>query len=570
METIIERVDDIPLLLSEFGQGNLIGLFDEHFLPHGNWTGASIGTVTVGFLAYILSCSDHRLSHVETWSSERLHTLQYGLATPLLRSKDFTDDKLGDLLDKFSDDDAWHKFEHAHNQSLINIYNLKLGLEPIRLDAMITQSHRSVGGGFEFGYSKQHRADLPQLKTMVATLDPLSMPLHSLTVSGNQSDDILYLPVIEKVIEDLKSSEQLFVGDSKMGSLEIRSYLQGKAHYYLVPLSKKQCSTKQLSQYLSQQAQELIDLTDVNQKGETIVKAQAFEIAEQMEDTANEVSWIERRLVVYSPVYAKSQQKRFEDRITKAKSEIGVLLEAKQGKKRLKTRAEIQAKVDNILKKYQVVPFIDVNINEKIILQTVRKYKNKPASIRKKQHFTLTFTINETAKKTHLKQLGWRVYGTNAPIKQLSTIKAVECYYNEYKIEHKFNELLNKITVLMPVYLGKPNRIKALIRLLLLALKYVSLMEYQVRNQLKDKKQKLKKLYQGNPNRATNQPTTNMILRRFRNIHLTIIKIENNIKVKITGLKKIHFKIMELLNINSNSYLGMEKLFFSCVDFSET
>ncbi|MBE9079386.1 hypothetical protein IQ241_19140 [Romeria aff. gracilis LEGE 07310] len=38
-----ERVDDIPLLLSQMGQLKLSELADEHFERHGNWQGLSLG-----------------------------------------------------------------------------------------------------------------------------------------------------------------------------------------------------------------------------------------------------------------------------------------------------------------------------------------------------------------------------------------------------------------------------------------------------------------------------------------------------------------------------------------------
>ena len=234
MNAKIERVDDMPLIIAEFQKSNLTGLLDEYFPDHGNWQGASGGQVALAFLTYVLSCSDHRISHVETWANQRINTLKYCLNNPALRSKDFTDDKLALLLDRYSDDDNWNPFEHAHNKRLIQVYNLDLALEPVRLDAFITQSHRPASEDFRFGHSKQHRSDLPQLKTMVATLDPLAMPLYSLTVSGNTSDDELYLPVIKELMQNLSLKDQLFVGDSKMGSLEIRRFLQLNEQDYLV------------------------------------------------------------------------------------------------------------------------------------------------------------------------------------------------------------------------------------------------------------------------------------------------------------------------------------------------
>lgn len=114
----------------------------------------------------------------------------------------------------------------------------------------------------------------------------------------------------------------------------------------------------------------------------------------------------------------------------------------------------------------------------------------------------------------------------------------------------------------MPVLLKKPNRIKALICLLLLALKFVSLIQYQVRQELSTTKQKLKELYPGNPGRATDQPTTNLILRAFQNIHLVIVSVDNKVYVNLEGIKPIYLKLLKLLKISPETYLGLNELFF--------
>ena len=61
-----------------------------------------------------------------------------------------------------------------------------------------------------------------------------------------------------------------------------------------------------------------------------------------------------------------------------------------------------------------------------------------------------------------------------------------------------------------------------------------------------------------------------MILRAFNNIHLTIVSVENKIHVKVSDLKPIQIKILQLLKIPPEIYLGMNQLFFSHFDFSET
>lgn len=570
MKSKIERVDDIPLLIAEMQKSDLSNQLGKYFPDHGNWQGISGGKVAVGFLAYVLSCSDHRISHVEKWASERHVTLGHCLAAPELVAKDFTDDKLGLLLDHYSNDEQWQAFEVAHDQGLINVHNLATTSEAIRLDAMITQSHRAATGDFQFGHSKQHRSDLPQMKTMVATLDPLAMPLFSVTVAGNTADDVLYLPVIEQLLTKVHLQYQLFVGDSKMGSLEIRGHLQKKEQYYLVPLSKTQCTPAQLNAYIDQRPSGLTNVTTTDKKGNVLLRAQAFESEEQIEDLISGICWTERRIIVYSPAYAKRQWISLDNRLFKAQEALKLLLQAKQGRKKLKTRTEIETAVLQILAKHKVQDLLDVKINERIESKRLQKYKERPSMVQKISHFDLEYTVNEENKAAQVQKLGWRAYACNAPIDKLNTTQVVECYRNEYKIEHKFDELLNRVTALMPVYLGRPNRIKALIRLLLLALKYVSLIEYQVRKELKTTKKTLKELYPGNSGRATGQPTTNMLLKAFKNIHLSIVSVENKIYVKVDDLKPIQLKILQLLKIPPESYLGMNQLSFFQLDFSET
>ncbi|MEJ7709667.1 MAG: hypothetical protein WKF84_07355 [Pyrinomonadaceae bacterium] len=67
-----ERVDDIPLLLSQLEKMRLSTLIDQHFPTHGNWKGLSLGKVIAGWLSFILSESNHRLNHVQPFIEQRL------------------------------------------------------------------------------------------------------------------------------------------------------------------------------------------------------------------------------------------------------------------------------------------------------------------------------------------------------------------------------------------------------------------------------------------------------------------------------------------------------------------
>jgi len=520
--------------------------------------------VTTAFLSHTLSRNDHRLSQIEDWASKRLYTLRYSLNEPDLKASDFSDDRLGALADKYADDETWYRFEQAHNQKLLQVYDLSPSNEAIRLDPMIVQSHRAVDDYFKFGFAKQHSSHLPQMKAMIATLDPLALPICSVIVPGNTADDVLYIPAIDQMLDYLPESGQLLVGDTKMDALAIRTHIQDKGHCYLMPLSLKQCSVEMLETYLSKQPTEkdLAIWQEEDKNGKSIIKAKAFETEAVIESPDGSYCWKERRIVVYSPAYAKRQRVGFEDRMAKAQAALDEVFVRKQGKKRPRKFADAKLAVNKILTKHRVNDFINTRIQTHQDTSTTRTYSDKPKKVKTLLSFSLEYEINQTAIEQHTQRMGWRVYATNALKQQLDTLQVVQCYRNQYKIEHKFDELLNRLTALMPLFLHKPHRIKALIRLLLLALKTATLIQYKVRERLKDTGQQLKQLYPGNPARATDRPTTNLLLKAFEYIDLVILYVENKIVFEITPLKPIQLKILELLEIPPERYTDINKFFF--------
>jgi transposase len=221
---ITERVDDIPLLLEQMQRMELPTLIDNHFPAHGNWYGLSLGWVSTIWLSSILSRGDHRLVHVEPWVANRLFTLETVTGQDVERL-DFTDDRLEIVLRCLSDDTRWAQFENRLNQHTVSVYDLTT--ERIQVDSTSASAYTSVGEGglFQFGHSKDHRPDLPQVKVMQAVLDPLGMPLATDVVSGKRADDPLYVPCIERVQHSLGRSGLLFVGDCKMTAHDTRAFV---------------------------------------------------------------------------------------------------------------------------------------------------------------------------------------------------------------------------------------------------------------------------------------------------------------------------------------------------------
>ena len=537
----VERIDDIPLICNELNSIQIASLINKHFPVHGNWQGTSIGTLCSVFLAYVLSESDHRLSHVEDWYSSLENVLRYSLSSPELSRLDCTDDRLGQMLDYLSDDGRYECFEKDLNKDIISVYSLlsdSIESKTIHVDATIGQSFKEPSSLFSMGYAKHRRKDLAQLKVMLSTIGSFGMPLCVEVVNGAVSDDILYLPMIERVEKTLESTGLLFVGDSKLGSMGNRCTISQKGHYYLTPLSRVQLPFSEL-QALVSSTDEFIYIGDNK-------AIKAFE--ERVKRQHEQHIWEERLIVAYSPTYAQAQIDQFDKQINQIEQSLKALTVVKQGKTPFKTEQELQQKMNDMLHKSKTSAFFDVAIQTTTQQTLVRKYGNKPQEIRLKHSFELTIKRNLQTIEDHKHILGWRVYATNAPLEALKTQNVIETYKDEYKVEYRFNQLHNKTAPLMPIYLQKDDRIKALVRLLMIAIKIQSIIQFKAREALKKTQSQVNELFPSNPGRKTNLPTAEMILKAFLNISLVIIVLnDKSLHIEISKLSDSQIYLLKIL-----------------------
>ena len=86
-------------------------------------------------------------------------------------------------------------------------------------------------------------------------------------------------------------------------------------------------------------------------------------------------------------------------------------------------------------------------------------------------------------------------------------------------------------------------------RLLSLALRVLTLVEYVVREALQAAGKSLRGLYAGNPKRETARPTTERLLKAFRGITLSIVRLPERTIRHVTPLSALQRRILELLGL---------------------
>src|SRR5262249_35078944 len=276
------------------------------------WTqrGLSWGWTAVIWLAYIVTEGDHRKVSMETYIKGMHHTLSH-LTAQSIAPLDFSDDRLSHLLKHLSKPAYWHAIERDLNERSIEIYDLAQHV--IRCDATtVSGAHEVTEEGLvQFGHSKDDPTR-PQIKVMIGSLDPLGMPLATDVLSGEQADDGLYIPLIQRIRTGWKTSGVLFVGDCKMSALETRAYLVRHQDLYLAPLPLTGATAAAMEAWITAgvtrgEAGELQRIWRTNDRGHEGLAAEGYELERTCGAPDRDLEWRERGLVGRSPLPANQQ-----------------------------------------------------------------------------------------------------------------------------------------------------------------------------------------------------------------------------------------------------------------------
>jgi transposase len=565
-EVQVERADDIPVIFGLLQKMRIQANIDQVIEPHGNWKGLSPGWLITLWLIHILSEHSHCMDRVREWVAKRLTILQK-LTGQAVTELDFTDDRLALCLQMLSQTDHWHEIEALLGRHMLRVYHL--GEEPtVRLDATTGTVHHDPESHtlFKVGKAKNGQYET-QYKMMLASLDPLGLPLAVDVVPGDRADDPLYLPCYRRVKQVLPESGVLVVGDSKMSALNTRAVIVAGDDFYLTSLAHLKDEPGLLEELLAPWADredelELVFLPeDLPEDGQAadpdLALACGFEVTRthQVEVAARSVEWQEHLLVVRSFQYAQTTQKLLHRRLDKAEKALKALTPSRgRGKRQIKDEANLLAAIQRIEEKYRVAGLFDYDYEQEVTERKVRAYGDKPARTERKVRFRLTVTRNQQAIAETEFRAGWRIYATNAPSGQLPLAQAVLAYRDQYIEENIFRRLQGKILSITPVYVQRDDHAKGLFHLLTLAARVLALGDHVAKLTLAQENAELAGIYPGNPKRSTATPTTERMLEAFDNINLMLMPVAGQTHYQVTPLTEVQMRILELWGLPATLY----------------
>jgi transposase len=574
IETQIENVDQLPVIYGLLQKMNVQATIDKVIQPHGNWQGLSVGWVVTIWLMHILTQHTHQMDCVEAWVGKHRLVLRK-LTRQKVTALDFTDDRLALCLRYLSPAERWTQLENRLTRGVLQVYSLKQKLPTrwlMRLDATVGSVGHDAANHTLFQVGKAKNGLYATLfKMMVASLDPLGIPVAVDVVAGNRADDPLYVPVYQRVKETIPEQHLLVVGDSKMGALATRAAIvKGKDHY-LVPLAYLKDEPELLPALLADKAgkedeMQLVFLeadlpTDDQKPDESLAIARGFE--GERERTCviagEKLVWTERLLVVRSFSYVATMIDGLHRRLDKAEAALRALTPARgRGKRQIKDEASLLSSIERIEKQYRVGGLFTYEHQEEVTERQIQKYRDKPARTERKVRFQLTVTRQPDAIAAAEFQMGWRIYLTNATQPELSLTQAVWAYRGQYLAENIFRRLQGKLLSITPVYVQRDDHAQGLFHLLTIAARLLALGDYAARESLAQENEELAGIFPGNPKRSTATPTTERMLQAFDNIHLLVMRHGPQVRYQLTPLSAVQERILALLDLPTTLYTDLQ------------
>jgi transposase len=403
---------------------------------------------------------------------------------------------------------------------------------------------------------------------MLATLDPVRMPVAVEVVAGQCADDPLYQPIIARVRTSLGQTGLLYVGDSTLGTLGNRAALQHAGDHYLCPLGAVHLPAATLAERVDAALDDPAALMPIHRRaddGSLAVIAHGTEQAVTVTTTLDgqTVTWTERHLLVRSQAHAQAQVRALQQRLTQAQAALADLLVARRSTSRSTTPEALDTAVTAILTQYRVADILMVTPTVTAQTRTVRPYTDRPAREVTTYDLALTTTIDREAQAAADDRLGWRMHVTNRPAADLSLEQAVLAYREEYLVEQSLGRLNGAPLSLSPVSLSRDDHTTGLIRLLTIGLRVVTGLETAIRTHLAQAQEQVTGLYAGQPQRATARPTAERVLEAFRHITLTVVQLPGQVIRHLTPLSALQQRLVTLAGLDVAVYTRLTEHSFN-------
>lgn len=532
-----ERVGALPVIAAYLDKLRLGDIIDE-FVP---WE----GDVPLGTLVEVMVCN--RLLNpkaqykIGEWAEQSRVCEYFGV-----RPEQLNDDRLGRALERIAD----HTFT-VQSQLVVHMINtFKVDVSQIHYDISNVELYGvyerqlnengevEAGPCPEYGRTKSGRKNVKQVQFGINVARDGAVPLDLLPFDGSQAEVKTHVENLNRLRQILPTTNRVYTADTKFDSPE--NLLLNKSHGGTF-LCGGVFQPHLKEEYLRIQDQmRLVDYCPKSKQHlppEERPKYKVHEVWKTLEgDVDGRRVRLRYRLVfVWSEAKADEEAKTRERHLQKIRGEFEKI-EKNLNKYSLKTRKKIVERLEAAKNKYAVGHVFRYELSSR------------------KGQFKLHWDIDETALAHEQRLEGAYLIKTDLPKGKFPAAKVLQEYKEQIHVERRIGDMKGTLAI-APMFLEKPQRIAGLMQILLWALTALSLMERDVRRNLKG--QPMYGIYP--ENRPCRAPTGRGILECFEELSVVVVKNKSETWRRLAELTPVQRQLLKLMGVPPGSLSAFKR-----------
>lgn len=544
-------VGEIPLVLSVARQLGIPRLFGSAVRTHGNQN-LDTSTLLVMLVCNIV-CGRNPLYELDEWVG-KMDARMFG-QDHAAWDVGLGDDVFGRALDKL------YEADRASLMTAIVIETVRvvnLDLSRIHNDSTTVKAFGAYPGrtrdGFFLarGHSKDHRPDLKQLVFSLSISADGAVPVHFKTYPGNRTDDTTHIETWNTLCSIVGNPKFLYVADCKVCTKKQLSAIvrSGGRVVTIMPETWGECSKfkQQLRTGLRPKRKREIWRRLVPGTEDQFEVFSLYTGKRCAGKAKYSVYW------VHSSEKQKRDRLKREERLQRTEKELGLLV-GKLNTRNLKTKGQIQTRVEAILQGRGVDDLYHIEIRTSTELHRSQKGKGRPGPkteyvTTRKQVYTLAWARNKHALTMARRTDG--IFPLLCTDPSVDAKNALCAYKYQPNIEKKFTQFKD-VHNAAPLLCKKLERIEALMFLYFVSLIVQAVIERQVRLHMKTNRIESVPLYP--EGRIAYHPTTARVFDRFDGVSVYHRKqgkkLLRQYRDRLTPLQK---QLLVMLDITHRQY----------------
>lgn len=548
------KVAGLPLICDVIEQMQLRSILNDVISTYGNESIPAVETLVL--LIMNLTLGKRPLYELEPWIQS--------LDPRCLGYEDwpkgkFNDDRFGRALDKL------HKADRATLMTRLVMQVVKgfdIKLDRIHNDSTSIKAFGKYPGktdtGFELkhGYSKDHRPDLKQLIYSLSICSDGAVPIHQKAYPGNRNDETTHIETWEQLCRIKGDSNFLYVADSKLCTDSQLSYIVSRQGRAITMVPENYLQVRSFKKSLRERPKPKKEIWRRLKPGSDteLEYFSEFPVTYTTKKGGYRIHWI------HSSEKRQRDQVSREQRLIKAEKAL-MELSGKINIRRLKTQQAIEKKIDAILDRYHVEPFLHIDIGTAREERRVQAEKGRPGpGTEYKRVFTKVFTLGWSRNLTRLRQESHTdgIFPLLCTDTSMSAKDVLQAYKYQPRLEKRFCQLKH-IHHGAPLLFKKLERIEATMFAFFIALMIQALIERQVRAQMVDREIPAIALYP--EDREASHPTTAKIMGIFEDVSTyKLVSTSGSTQEYRDELTDVQQTILDLLNLPEERYWDRKRI----------